>query len=111
MPIKNLTTSFKQQPKWRRIATYFLLAYLFYAVILGLVAPLVLESKAPTILSEKLGRNVSIDSIRINPFLLRARVSGFSIEEASSDEAFIAFTLLELDVGFWQTLLDRKSVV
>ncbi|WP_372621091.1 DUF748 domain-containing protein [Alteromonas stellipolaris] len=106
MPIKNLTTSFKQQPKWRRIATYFLLAYLFYAVILGLVAPLVLESKAPTILSEKLGRNVSIDSIRINPFLLRARVSGFSIEEASSDEAFIAFTLLELDVGFWQTLFS-----
>ncbi|MBZ2163561.1 DUF748 domain-containing protein [Alteromonas stellipolaris] len=106
MPIKNLTTSFKQQPKWRRIATYFLLAYLFYALILGLVAPLVLESKAPTILSEKLGRNVSIDSIRINPFLLRARVSGFSIEEASSAEAFIAFTLLELDVGFWQTLFS-----
>jgi len=106
MPIKNLTTSFKQQPKWRRIATYFLLAYLFYALILGLVAPLVLESKAPKILSEKLGRNVSIDSIRINPFLLRARVSGFSIEEASSDEAFIAFTLLELDVGFWQTLFS-----
>ncbi|MDO6534756.1 DUF748 domain-containing protein [Alteromonas stellipolaris] len=106
MPIKNLTTSFKQQPKWRRIATYFLLAYLFYALILGLIAPLVLESKAPKILSEKLGRNVSIDSIRINPFLLRARVSGFSIEEASSDEAFIAFTLLELDVGFWQTLFS-----
>ncbi|WOI38256.1 DUF748 domain-containing protein [Alteromonas sp. CI.11.F.A3] len=106
MPIKNLTTSFKQQPKWRRIATYFLLAYLFYALILGLVAPLVLESKAPKILSEKLGRNVSIDNIRINPFLLRARVSGFTIEEASSDDAFIAFTLLELDVGFWQTLFS-----
>ena len=106
MPIKNLTTSFKQQPKWRRIATYFLLAYLFYALILGLVAPLVLESKAPKILSEKLGRNVSIDSIRINPFLLRARVSGFSIEEAGRDDEFIAFTLLELDVGFWQTLFS-----
>ena len=106
MPIKNLTTSFKQQPKWRRIATYFLLAYLFYALILGLVAPMVLESKAPRILSEQLGRNVSIDNIRINPFLLRARVSGFSIEEASSDDEFIAFTLLELDVGFWHTLFS-----
>lgn len=106
MPIKNLTTSFKQQPKWRRIATYFLLAYLFYALILGLVAPMVLESKAPKILSEQLGRNVSIESIRINPFLLRARVSGFSIEEASNDEPFITFTQLEVDVGFWQTLFS-----
>ena len=96
MPIKNLATSFKQQPKWRRIATYFLLAYLFYALILGLVAPMVLESKAPKILSERLGRNASIESIRINPFLLRARVSGLSIDEASNDEPFIAFTLLEV---------------
>ena len=106
MPIKNLATSFKQQPKWRRIATYFLLAYLFYALILGLVAPMVLESKAPKILSERLGRNASIESIRINPFLLRARVSGLSIDEASNDEPFIAFTLLEVDVGFWHTLFS-----
>ncbi|MDO6567354.1 DUF748 domain-containing protein [Alteromonas sp. 1_MG-2023] len=111
MPIKNLASSFKQQPKWRRISTYVVLAYLFYALLVGLITPAILESKVPKILSEKLGRNVAIEHIRINPFLLRLRLSDFSIEEADSTEQFIAFKLLEVDIGFWQTLFSFTPTV
>lgn len=111
MPIKNLASSFKQQPKWRRISTYVVLAYLFYALLVGLITPAILASKVPKILSEKLGRNVTIQNIQINPFLLRLRLSDFSIEEADSTEQFIAFDLLEVDIGFWQTLFSFTPTV
>ncbi|QHJ13114.1 hypothetical protein FX988_03373 [Paraglaciecola mesophila] len=111
MSFKNLARSFHEQAKWVRISTYVIIAYLIYAFIVGVVTPLILQSQLPSVLSEKTGRSVSIEKIRINPFLLRARVANFQIDEQSSQANFIRFEQLELDVGFWQSVFQFTPTI
>ncbi|MEM5499646.1 DUF748 domain-containing protein [Paraglaciecola mesophila] len=111
MPFKNLALTFSNQAKWVRIATYLVVTYLLYALVLGVITPLVLQSKLPSALSEKTGRTVSIEKIRINPFLLRVRVTNFQINEQDSNEPFVHVALLQLDTGFWQSLLHLTPAV
>lgn len=94
-----------QQPRWLRVGEWCLLAYLLYALLLGLVTPYVLTSKLPAALSQSLGREVTVETISINPFLLRVRVANFRIAEADQQGDFIRFTQLEADAAFWRTLL------
>ncbi|MFC3200444.1 DUF748 domain-containing protein [Alteromonas oceani] len=96
---------YHQQPRWLRVSEWCLLAYLLYALLLGLITPYVLTAKLPTVLSQSLGREVTVDTISINPFLLRVRVANFRIAEADQQGDFIRFTQLEADAAFWRTLL------
>ncbi|MEC9260047.1 MAG: DUF748 domain-containing protein [Pseudomonadota bacterium] len=96
---------FHQQPRWLRVSEWCLLAYLLYALLLGLITPYVLTAKLPTALSQSLGREVTVETISINPFLLRVRVANFRIAEADQQGDFIRFTQLEADAAFWRTLL------
>ena len=96
---------YHQQPRWLRVSEWCLLAYSLYALLLGLLTPYVLTSKLPAALSQTLGREVTVDTISINPFLLRVRVANFRIAEADQQGDFIRFTQLEADAAFWRTLL------
>ena len=96
---------YHRQPRWLRVSEWCLLAYLLYALLLGLLTPYVLTSKLPAALSQTLGREVTVDTISINPFLLRIRVTNFSIAEADQRNDFIRFSQLEADAAFWRTLL------
>ncbi|MBR9793992.1 MAG: DUF748 domain-containing protein [Gammaproteobacteria bacterium] len=96
---------YHQQPRWLRVSEWCLLAYLLYALLLGLITPYVLTSKLPGALLQSLGREVTVKTISINPFLLRLRVTDFRIAEADKRGDFIRFSLLEADAGFWRTLL------
>ena len=96
---------YHQQPRWLRASEWCLLAYLLYALLLGLVTPYVLTSKLPAALSQSLGREVTVEAISINPFLLRIRVTNFSIAEADQRNDFVRFSQLEADAAFWRTLL------
>lgn len=111
MSFKNLARSFHEQAKWVRISTYFIIAYLIYAFIVGVVTPLILQSQLPSMLSEKTGRSVSIEKIRINPFLLRARVANFQIDEQNSQAKFVHVNRLELDIGFWQSVFQFTPTI
>ncbi|MBU2879276.1 DUF748 domain-containing protein [Aliiglaciecola lipolytica] len=105
MSLRNLPSAFRKQPKWLRITTYLLCAYLTYALILGVLTPWILQSQLSQLLSDKLHRVVSIEKVRINPFLLRIRVSNLVIEENKSHQPFVNVSLFEVDASFWQTLL------
>tara|TARA_B100000614_G_scaffold141872_1_gene125996 strand:+ start:2353 stop:5475 length:3123 start_codon:yes stop_codon:yes gene_type:complete len=96
---------YHQQPRWLRASEWCLLAYLLYALLLGLVTPYVLTAKLPAALSQSLGREVTVEAISINPFLLRIRVTNFSIAEADQRNDFVRFSQLEADAAFWRTLL------
>ncbi|MGY0650198.1 MAG: DUF748 domain-containing protein [Paraglaciecola chathamensis] len=111
MSFKNLARSFQEQAKWVRISTYFIIAYLIYALIVGVVTPLILQSQLPSVLSDKTGRSVSIEKIGINPFLLRARVANFQINEQSSQAKFVHVSRLELDIGFWQSVFQFTPTI
>lgn len=96
---------YHQQPRWLRVSEWCLLAYLLYALLLGLMTPYVLTSKLPATLSQSLGREVTVETISINPFLLRVRVANFRIAEVEQQADFVRFTQLEADAAFWRTLL------
>lgn len=102
---KTACSRFKQAPRSIRITSYLGVAYATYALILGLIVPAVVQSQVPTTLSELLGRQVKIEKVRINPFLLRFRVDGFEIKEADDKQSFVSFERLDLQIGFWRSVL------
>lgn len=102
---------FKQMPRLLRFSTYAVLAYAVYAIILGVIVPAVIEAKTAEIISQQLGRNVSVQKVTINPFLLKARIENFAIKEADDSDTFTRFDTLELQVNFWQSLLTLTPTV
>jgi len=52
-----------------------------YAIAGFVVIPAVLRAKVPAMLAETLGRPVTIEKIRLNPFALTLGVSGFRIDD------------------------------
>ena len=104
MHLKEFYTSFQQQPRWMRISVYLLTIYTMFILILGVLTPYALQSIIPTSVSKQLGRNVTIDDISINPFLLRIRVENLVLKEEQDNKPFIRIALIEADAGFWQSL-------
>ena len=111
MHSKNRISSFSRKPLWLRLSVYFLLIYLIYALLAGVVLPAVLKATVPDKLTDMLGREVTVKDISVNPFLLRAEVSDFSIKEAERNENFFALQALTVDLGFWQTLTSFTPTV
>jgi hypothetical protein len=107
----NMYARFKQQSKRVRISSYIALVYACYALVVGVITPAILTSKVPPKLTELLGRTVTVKDISINPFLLRARIIDFAIDEENNPDDFVRFSMLELDVGFWQTLFHFTPTV
>src|SRR5262252_10918914 len=80
-----------------------------YAIIGFLVAPPIVRSQLESRLSELLGRKVSVERVRINPFALSASIHGFSVKEREGDENLLAFD--ELYVNFTLSSLFRFAPV
>lgn len=108
---RSFRASYRSQSLWLRLSQWLLLAYFIYALILGLLTPYILAQKLPALLSQTLGRQVTIEKININPFLLRVRITDFHIAEADGNDNFFRFKQLELDAGFWRTLLTFTPTV
>ncbi|OEF25736.1 DUF748 domain-containing protein [Vibrio rumoiensis] len=109
--LKKTYQRFKQAPTTVRVLTYLGCTYAGYALILGLIIPAVAQSQAPKMLSELLGRNVNVEKVSINPFLLRVRIDGFDIRESNIKHSFVRFDQLDVQVGFWQSLLNLTPTV
>ena len=78
-------------------------ALALFAVAGFLVAPPIVRSQLERILSEQLGRRVTVERVRINPFALSASVHNFALKEqdgstdaASFDELYVNLTLSSL---------------
>lgn len=98
---------FKSAPKSVRIFTYLLLTYAFYALLIGLVLPALIQSQAPKKLGEILGRDVTIEQVKINPFLLRVQVDNVVVMEKENDTAIFAkVAQTQLEINFWQSVLS-----
>lgn len=70
------------------------------------------RSQLPGLLSQALGRTVTIGDIEFNPFTLRAVVTGLRVAErgAGNEPPALAFARLELD-GSWQSLTELAPVI
>ena len=110
--MQNAMSRFSAMPKWFRVSTYLVLAYLIYALLIGIVTPAVLKAKLPNLVKENIGRNATVEEITINPFLLKIDISHFVIYSApNSGEHFFSVGGLSLDFGFWQSLLSFTPAI
>ncbi|HET7365532.1 MAG TPA: DUF748 domain-containing protein [Burkholderiales bacterium] len=80
-----------------------------YAVLGFLVAPPIVRHQLEQVLAEQLGRKVTIEQVRINPFALSAAIRNFSLKE--NDGSTDALTFAELGVNVTLSSLVRLGVV
>ena len=94
-------------PRKRKVVRWSLGLLLAYAVIGFLILPPIIRSVAVKQLSEQLGREVSIEQIKINPFALSTTVRGLRIKDPdggtllSWDEFYVNFQLSSLVTRAW----------
>ena len=84
--------------KHQKILIGIAIAFLLYSVIGFLVLPAVLKNLLEKKLSENLKRSVTIETIQINPYLLKVSVNNLLIKALSQDVDFIAFDQLFADL-------------
>lgn len=95
---------FNNLPSPIRWTSYFVAGYGLYALILGLLIPLILSSILPQRLSDQLGRPVAIKTIQINPFILRLRMNDVSIAATDEQSKLFHLTQLDTELNFWLSL-------
>ncbi len=91
----------------RKLALWFIYLLLAYAVLGFLILPPIIRSVAVKQLSKQLGRDVSIQKIKINPFAFSTTVRGLLIKDrngqplVSWDEVYVNFQLSSLFAKAW----------
>ncbi len=105
--------------RWRRLrpspflkkAVAALLAFLFVYSITGfLILPPVLKSYLTKKLSGRLHRQVAIQQIEVNPFVLSVTVRGLNVKERTGRETFFSFDKLYVNLQS-VSLLKRALVI
>ncbi|NLC23381.1 MAG: hypothetical protein GX776_02750, partial [Oxalobacter sp.] len=77
---------------------------LLYAALGFWVLPSYIKSKAQSIATEKLHRQLVINKLDFNPFTFTLNVEGFSLSEPNSEARFVAFDQLYVEVSGWSVL-------
>ena len=90
----------------RRLVAAGVLIFLILFGFLGL--PPIVKSQATKQLSARLGREVEIEKLRINPLVLSVTVEGFAIAESKTDAGeFTGWNRLYVNLDSWPLLLGR----
>ncbi|HNX30629.1 MAG TPA: DUF748 domain-containing protein [Holophaga sp.] len=92
----------------RRLAIMLACLAAFHALVGFLVLPLVLESMIPKRLGGMLGREVSLDRIRTNPYTLAVTIDGFRIKDTDA-KPLLAWKRLYVNVDLWPLLRKRLA--
>jgi len=86
-------------PRERKIVLWVLGVIAFYAIVGFLVLPPIVRGVAVKQISEQIGREVSIEDVKINPFTFSTTIDGFLIRDkdgqpfVSWDEVYVNFQL------------------
>ncbi len=89
-------------PRLRKLITWLVVLIGLYALIGFLILPPIIRSVAARQIAKQLGREVSIQSIKINPFALSTTIRGLLIKDkdgqpfVSWDEVYVNFQLSSL---------------
>lgn len=102
--LKSVWRRFKTVPILLRITLYLSVIYLSYAALLGVALPKWIESNGSQQLSKLLGRDVEIEHMVINPFLLQAQMTGLIIKEKDGKSDFIRIPSISLDINVLRTI-------
>lgn len=101
-------------PRTRKVALWILAIFLFYTVVGFLILPPIIRAVAVKQLSEDLNRKVTIQSVRLNPYVPSLTIRGLLVQDKdgqpflSWDEVYFNF---ELSSIFRQAWTFRKITV
>ena len=95
--------------RFRKILRWSLILFVVYTITGFLILPPVVRSVLQNKLSEKLRRTVTIQKVKINPFMLSADIKGFEIKDLKGPETFVSFD--ELYVNLQSMSIFRKGVI
>jgi uncharacterized protein involved in outer membrane biogenesis len=99
----------QRSPRARKLALWAAGAVALYALIGFLVAPPIARGQLERALGERLGRQVAIERMRINPFALSASIHGLRIKEASGGADAAGFE--ELYANLALASIVRRGIV
>jgi hypothetical protein len=85
-------------PRLRKLALWIASAVALYAVLGFFLAPPIARGQLERVLSEQLGRQVTIERIRINPFTLSASIFNFSLKSRDGSTSAAGFEELHADL-------------
>jgi uncharacterized protein involved in outer membrane biogenesis len=98
--LRNRAIGITRHPRTRKIAIWSVSIIVGIGVLLGLIAPPLLRGKIASELSNKLHRQVTIEQIKINPYVMTVAVRGFAMKERQSQTTAVSFEelLVDLDI-------------
>lgn len=96
-------------PRNRKLIAWLAGFFVLFAVTGFLILPPIVKRALVKNLSEALHRQVTIETVRINPFKLSMIIRGFDVREKDSTEPFVAFD--ELLVNLQSLSLFKKGFV
>lgn len=103
--VETITTRFSARKILKRTAIFLVV----FAITGFLVLPPIIKSVLLKKLSETLHRDVAIQAVRFNPFMLSLTVRGFVMKEPKSQQQFVSFEELYLNL---QTMsLVRRGII
>jgi hypothetical protein len=102
-------TEEKYMNRLKKIVLGILLFTVIFAIAGFFALPPLLKSVLTRKLSENLHREVSLETIRFNPFMLRLSVHGFSVREREGGDTFVSFEELFIDLDASSIL--KKAIV
>ena len=99
----------RHDPRFRKWLKILAVTLVVFSIIGFLLLPPIVKSVLLKQLSEKLHREVSIQSVRVNPFMLSLTVRGFEIREPKAQTPFVSFDELYLNL---QTMsIFRRGII
>ena len=108
-PIDRAVTIAKS-PRARKILWWIFGLVAAYALIGFLVVPPIVKPMIEEKLSQMLHRGVTLETLRVNPFVPSATVRGFMVRERSVDAPFVTFDELYLNGG-WSSIIRLAPVI
>jgi hypothetical protein len=102
--LTQLRTGFQRRPQYQQWLFWLFSLYLVFCALLGGLIPAIAKQQLPQQLSEMLGRKVTLQDIKINPFTTELTLTGFSISEQKDDITFVSFERLYANLQVWQSL-------
>ncbi len=108
-----LMKEIRERPRLRKILTGSLIFLVLFTIAGFFAAPPILKSVLTRKLSEKLHREVTIQQIKVNPFVLSVDIKGFTVKNRNNSGSFASFGELFMNLqmaSLWKRGLILKEI-
>lgn len=95
--------------RMKKVSLWFAAFLVFFTIVGFFILPPIIKSVLTKKLSETLHRQVTVQSVRINPYSLTVKIGGVTVKEGTGNDTFLRFD--ELAVGLDPSSLVRRALI